>query len=77
MTKLEAIQFLQGRTDEIIERLAAKWDDEMVLRCWNHNDQMDNKGLRLIKVGDEFQTESYAPLCIFTKDAMNYFLTNK
>ena len=79
MTKLEAIQFLQGRTDEtgVFEKIANKMSDEAILKAWNHQDQINNKGLRLIKIGDEFQTESYAPISIFTKDAMEYFLNNR
>jgi hypothetical protein len=76
MTKVEAIQFLQGQSNDIIEQIANKISDEMLLNSWNHNDQMDNKGLRLIKVGNEFLIESYVPLCVFTKDAMEYFLNN-
>ena len=74
MTKLETVEYLLGMTGEKVERVAAKISDERLLSDWNHKDQMDNKGLRLIKVSDEFQTESYIPLRDFTIDAMRFFL---
>jgi hypothetical protein len=69
MTKLETIQILLGQNDEIVDMLAQTWSDEKVLKNWNYRDQTDNKGLRLIQKGNEFEIEFYVPLNDFFKAA--------
>jgi len=80
MTKLETIQLLLSKQNDsdpeviaILEKFTEEWSDEKVLKCWKSVDEKENKGLRLVKVADGFEIEFYAPLCDFTKDAINYF----
>lgn len=80
MTKLETIQLLLNKqydhdpeVIEILSKFAAEWSDEKVLKCWKAIDEKENKGLRLVKTNEGFEIEFYAPLCNFTRDAINYF----
>lgn len=77
MTKLEAIEYLLEVSDEVTKKFANKWSDEEVLDKWNYKDNYHKKGLRLIKIGDEFQIEYHYPLYFFTKDALEYFSNNQ
>jgi hypothetical protein len=77
MTKLEAIQHLTGQNNEIIVKFAQTWEDSKVVRLWNHLDQMDAKGLKIVNTSEgEFEIEFYAPLCDFFKAAWNNTLNN-
>jgi hypothetical protein len=80
MTKLETIQLLlsQSTSDPevvaILTKFAEEWSDEKILKCWKAVDEKENKGLKLVNTSaGEFEIEFYAPLCDFTRDAINYF----
>jgi hypothetical protein len=80
MTKLETIQhLLRGEESDkiqIMTPIMLKYDDFKLLRVWNHHDQINNHGLKLVKVGNEFEIEFYAPICDFFREAWINTLKN-
>jgi hypothetical protein len=75
MTKLETINHILANQDPemmaiVADSMLKTWSDDKLLHAWNHADQMDNKGIKLVKSDNgEFEIEFYAPLCDFFKDA--------
>jgi hypothetical protein len=80
MTKLEAIQHLLRGEDadktEIMIPAMLNYTDEKLLRVWNHHDQINKHGLRLVKVDTGFEIEFYAPIQDFFREAWINSLKN-
>jgi hypothetical protein len=81
MTKLETIRHLIAKNDPeimeiVIKSIMETWSDEKLLNAWNHEDQINLKGIRLVMIGNEFVCEFYVPLSDFFREAWMNTLNN-